>query len=224
MNVAKAVASRRSVRAFLDKPVPFETLAAAIETAGWAASSGNLQPWRVHALTGEPLEALKAKIAPLIFDAPADPPRYPIYPSDLDETYRGRLTELVQGIFAREGVAPGDAAQAAAWSRKHFHFFGAPVGLFVYIDAAMGACQWIDIGAYLQNLMLLLSEQGLATCAEAAWSLWWRPVGEFLGETEARMLVCGLAVGYADPDAPINGLKTSRASLEAFADFRGFPQ
>jgi nitroreductase len=223
MDVADALVARRSIRAFLDTPPPADLLATAIRIAALTPSSGNLQPWRVHVLAGQPLAELKLKMAALTTAPPTTPPQYSVYPSVLSDKHRTRLNDLVQGIFALEGVAPDRPAQAAAWSRKHFQFFGAPVGLFLFIEPDMGACQWLDIGAYLQSLMLLLTEQGLATCAEAAWSLWWPHVTEHLGVADGSVLVCGLAVGYPDPAAPINGLTASRAPLEDFAVFRGFP-
>jgi nitroreductase len=223
MDVADALAARRSIRAFLGAQPPLDMVAQAIRTAALTPSSGNLQPWRVHVLAGQPLADLKAKMAALTGAPPTTPPQYSVYPPALAEKHRTRLNALVQGIFAREGVAPDQPAEAAAWSRKHFQFFGAPVGLFLFIEPDMGTCQWLDIGAYLQSLMLLLTEQGLATCAEAAWSLWWPDVTHFLGIADDAVLVCGLAVGYPDPDAPINDLVVGRSPLEDFASFRGFP-
>jgi nitroreductase len=105
---------------------------------------------------------------------------------------------------------------------RNFEFFGAPVAMFFYLDRQMQPGQWSDLGMFIQSLMLAATEQGLATCAQEAWAIWHKTIGEFLQAPPEHMLFCGLALGHADPDAPINRLRTDRAPLEEFVSFRGF--
>ena len=108
------------------------------------------------------------------------------------------------------------------WFARNFDFFGAPVGLFFTLDRRMGAPQWCDLGMYMQTLMLLAVEAGLDTCAQEAWSVWPRTVGEALGLDADHMLFAGMALGRRDPAHPLAELRTARDPFETFAEMRGF--
>jgi nitroreductase len=86
----------------------------------------------------------------------------------------------------------------------------------------MGAPQFSDLGLFLGNIMLLAREKGLHTCPQEAWSLWGRTIREVLDLPESELVFCGVALGHASADAPINRLRTARAALDEVADFRGF--
>jgi nitroreductase len=95
------------------------------------------------------------------------------------------------------------------------------LAVFCYIDRGMGQPQWSDLGMYLQSLMLLLREEGLDSCAQECWAVYPKTISRFLGAPEQHLLFCGMAIGYADPNEPVNQLVTQRAPLEEFASFRG---
>ncbi|MGB8365853.1 MAG: nitroreductase [Rhizomicrobium sp.] len=223
MNVSDAVRSRHSVRAFLDRPVPKDILREILELAARAPSGGNVQPWRLYAVTGEPLAAFKAKMHERIATNPSpDPLEYHIYPESLWEphrTYRFRVGEQMYGLI---GIPRDDKAGRVAQFQRNYQFFGAPTALFTYIDKRMGPPQWSDLGMYLQTVMLLLREHGLDSCPQECWSTYSAMVREFLGAPTELMLFCGMAIGYRDPDAPINALVTERAPIDDFATFKGF--
>lgn len=222
MNVSDAVRTRRSVRAFLDRPVDGELLREVLELAARAASGGNLQPWRLFVLGGEPLAALKERMRARIYEQPASEPLdYDIYPADLWEPYRTERFVVGEELYALLGIPRADKIGRMHQFQRNFAFFGAPAALFCYVDRRMGRPQWSDLGMYLQTLMLLLRERGLDSCPQECWSVYPRTIAQFLNPPEEWMLFCGMAIGYADTDAPVNRLRTRRLKLEEFASFRG---
>ncbi|MFA5941616.1 MAG: nitroreductase [Sinimarinibacterium sp.] len=223
MQVTEAVRSRRSVRAFLDTPVPGAVLREAIELAARAPSGGNLQPWRIFALAGAPLAEIKAGVAQRLQKAdPQERPEYAVYPPDLWEPHRTERFDLGEAMYALLGIPRADKAGRLRQFARNYQFFGAPAGLFCYVDRRMGPPQWSDLGMYLQTLMLLLRERDLDSCAQECWSAYPKTVASVLKPPPELMLFCGMSIGYADPDAPINRLHSRRLPLEGFAEFRGF--
>lgn len=220
MQVSTAITSRFSCRAFLDRPVPIETVRQILQTARQAPSGGNLQPWFVDVLTGAALTQFLSIIRSKL---PAQPmgegAEYNIYPPNLHDPYRTRRFKCGEDLYATIDIAREDKAARLRQYARNFEFFGAPVALFFSIDRRMGADQWADVGMFMQSIMLLACEHGLDTCPQEAWAAWHKAVGEFIRLPPERMLFCGMALGYRDPDAPINSLRTDRASLEEFVTF-----
>jgi nitroreductase len=217
MNVFEAVARRRSIRAFLPNPVPGALLREALTLAARAPSGGNLQPWRVHLLLGAALVRFRARMRERLQAGGADAIEYSIYPPNLHEPYRSQRFRVGEQMYALLGIAREDKPGRLAQFARNYDFFGAPVGLFCYVDRRMGPPQWSDLGMYLQTLMLLLQERGVDSCAQEAWSVYQATVREFLGAPVEHMLFCGMAIGYADPHAPVNSLVSERAPLGDFA-------
>lgn len=226
MNVSEAVASRISCRAYLDTPVPGALVRQILDAARRAPSGGNLQPWWVYALAGEPLTRLRARVRLAVMANPRGDGshEYDIYPPGLGEPYRSRRFAAGEDLYATLGIAREDKAARLLQLAKNFDFYGAPVGLFFYVDRALGPPQWSDVGMYMQTVMLLAREHGLHTCAQEIWSLVPRTVAESLGAPANLMLFSGMALGYADPGHPINTLRTTRAPLDEFARLQGFDE
>lgn len=224
MEVREAVERRRSCRAFLDRPVDPTLVRDIVVRAGRAASGGNLQPWIVHVLTGEPLAALVRAVLEAIGERdPRDlAGDYAIYPEPLWEPFAARRRAVGLQLYAALGIGRADAEGRRAQFRHNFAFFGAPVGILVALDRRHGPPQWSDLGGYVATLMLLAEEAGLATCAQEAWTLAHRPVKEFLGMPETEMLFCGIALGHGDPDHPANAFRTARAAPDDWCRFHGF--
>jgi nitroreductase len=225
MNVHEALTTRRSVRDFLPTPVSGEVIRRVLATAARAPSGGNVQPWHIDVVAGERLDALKAIMLRRVQDtaagAPAEPTDYDIYPKELVAPYRDYRFELGEAMYAALDIARTDKARRLQWFARNYQFFGAPMALFCSIDRRMGPPQWSDLGMFLQSVMLLLREEGLDSCPQECWAVYPRTVGEFIDLPAERMLFCGLSIGHANVDHPVNQFPTARAELSRFAHFHG---
>ena len=221
MDVSEAIATRRSVRGFLDAPVDADVLRAIVTKAARAATGGNLQPWHIDVVTGAPLADLKAAISAKLWRGESETPAYAIYPEELLAPYRDRRFAVGEAMYAEIGIPREDKAARRLWFARNFQFFGAPAALFCTVDRRMGPPQWADLGMYLQNVMLLAVEAGLATCAQECWAMYPETVGAAIGIPAERMLFCGMAIGFEDSEEPANRLRSSRAPTEEWLTFRG---
>jgi nitroreductase len=222
MKVSDAIQQRIAVRAFKPDPVPESTIRDILETARRAPSGGNLQPWRVYVLTGDPLSAFKAAIAERFSSGQAEEPEYDVYPHGLWEPFRSRRRETGAERYAALGVHDKDPAALRDLSERNYRFFDAPVGLFFCLDRRLGAPQWSDLGMYMLSVMLLAIEHGLDTCPQESWSNWPHSVRSFLDMPAEQILFAGMSMGYRDADHPLNAIRTAREPLENFAELRGF--
>ena len=221
MKVSDALATRITCRSFLTDPVSEETVRSIIDQARRAPSGGNLQPWNLHVLSGEPLAALLGDVHEQMQVTPrGQPPEYAVYPPDLKDPYEARRFKCGEDMYATIGIDRADKAGRIAQFQRNFTFFGAPVGMFVYIDRTMGSPQWADVGMFIQSVMLLAREFGLHCCAQEAWAQWHETVARHVDPPPQWMLFCGIGLGYMDHDAPINTLRTDRAPLDEIATFR----
>ncbi len=222
MPVADALLSRISCRKFLPDPVPVDTVRNIIDKARWAPSGGNLQPWHLYAVTGDALEALLDDVACKMEVTPrGEPTEYCVYPPDLKDPYKSRRFKCGEDLYATIGVTRDDKPGRLAQFRQNFKLFGAPVGLFAYIDREMGPPQWSDMGMFLQSLMLAARDHGLHTCAQEAWAQWHQTIADHLNPPAEWMLFCGIGLGYMDRNAPINQLRTERATVDEITTWVG---
>lgn len=218
------VSRRYSCRAFLaDKPVEQALVEELLAIAGKAPSGGNLQPWHVVALSGEPLAGLVNDVKARAKTNPrGEETEYRIYPKDLKQPYFDRRHKCGEDLYATIGVGREDKPGRLRQYFRNIELFDAPVGLFIYLDRQMQPGQWSDAGMFIQTLMLAATSRGLATCAQEFWAMWHTSVAKFAQPPSEWMLFCAVALGYEDPDAPINSLKTDRADIEEFSSFSGF--
>ncbi len=216
MKVSEAVLTRRSMRAFKPDPVPRQIVEWIITTASRAASNGNLQPWKLHVAMGTARQRLSQAILAAIDAGEADTREYEVYPRAFTPEYDRRRKTVGKQLYTLLGVPRGDAAGMARQFRKNYEFFGAPVGMILCVDREMGDGQWIDCGIFLDQLMLLAREKGLHTCPQAAFSRYQRVVRRELGIPDEEVVICGLALGYADVGEVPNNLWTERVSLADF--------
>ncbi|MDB5477027.1 MAG: nitroreductase [Phenylobacterium sp.] len=219
MTVSAAVAGRVSIRGFLDRPVPAGTVKDILVRAAQAPSGGNLQPWRVYALTGQPLEDLKAQVRANPF---GETPEYEVYPPGLWDPFRTRRYQNGEDLYATIAIPREDKPARLRQLARNGEFFGAPVGLFFALDRKLGPPQWADVGMYMQNVMLLALERGLDTCPQEYWARYPQTVARAVALPADHMLFSGMALGFRDPDAPINTLKASRDPFEAWGEMLGF--
>ena len=215
MQVSEAVAHRKSVRQFTDEPVTDDLLRELLTMAARSPSGGNVQPWRIYIINGESMTRFRDFIA----DRPIEAGEYDIYPANLWEPYRTNRFELGEAMYSTLDIGRDDKARRFEQFARNGDFFGAPAALFCYIDRGMGRPQWSDLGMFLQTLMLLAQEAGLDTCPQEYWSVRHGAVTEFVGAPDNEMLFCGMAIGHADADAPVNSLVSDRMPLDRWATF-----
>ena len=221
MNVSEAVERRVTIRGFLEKPVAGATVKDILVRAARAPSGGNLQPWRVYALTGQPLADFKAIVKANPF---GETPEYDVYPPSLWEPFRTRRFQNGEDLYATIGIPREDKPARLRQLAKNGEFFGAPVGIFFCLDRKLGPPQWADLGMYMQNVMLLAIERGLDTCPQEYWARYPQTVATFLDLPADHMLFSGMAMGYRDPEAPINRLRASRDPFELWGKLLGFEE
>jgi nitroreductase len=217
VSVSQAVVSRRSVRGFLDTPVDAEVVKSVLAAAARAPSGGNVQPWHLYLVGGEPLVNFKAKMQQTIQALPGgEPMEYDIYPANMPEPYRSYRFQVGEALYGAVGIGRDNKFGRLMWFARNYQFFGAPLALFSTIDRRMGPPQWSDLGMYLQTVMLLLREQGLDSCAQECWARYPLSVAALIQSPPEQMLFCGMAIGYRDPEDPSNNFPTERAPLADF--------
>ncbi|HCK04427.1 MAG TPA: nitroreductase family protein [Methylophilaceae bacterium] len=216
MKVSEAVFARRSIRDFLKTPVSNSLIAELLEKSSRSPSGGNLQPWRIYVLNNQSLNNF------LSFQerwVASEDPAYEIYPKNLKEPYRTSRYQLGEEMYSLLGIPREDKEARINQVLKNFNFFGAPVGIFCFIDKTMGPPQWSDLGMFLQTFMLLSQEYGLDTCAQEAWSMKQDSIKNFLRVDNELMLFCGVALGFKDTASKINQLQSTRRPLDEWATF-----
>lgn len=220
ISVSEAVASRRSVRAFLPDRVPLDVLRRVLERAQMAPSGYNFQPWEAVVVAGEPLRELSRL---MLAAAPQKPEEYRLHPPGITARHTDRRDAITARRMDAAGIARDDAEARAALHKRNYEFFGAPAALFTLVPREMGLPQWGDVGIWLQTVMLLLRGEGLDSCPQESLYAHARLIKDFLGVSDAtHVLWCGLAIGWRDPDAPINGYERTRAPLDEVVRFVGF--
>ena len=221
--VDQAITSRMSVRAFLPEPVARPTLLHLLEVASRAPSGTNTQPWKVYVLEGASRDALVGKVCAAHDAIRANPElgaeyreAYDYYPEKWVSPYIDRRRENGWGLYGLLGIGKGDKDMMHAQHQRNFRFFDAPVGLMFTIDRVLGRGSLVDYGMFLQSLMIAARGQGLHTCPQAAWNGFAKIILPHIGAGEDEMLVCGMALGYADPSALVNSFHTPRVGAAQF--------
>ena len=217
-----AVATRRSVRAFLPTAVPRATIERILALASRAPSGTNTQPWRVYVLTGEPLRSLSRRLV-AAYDDPEESARhteeYPYYPTEWVSPYIDRRRKIGWDLYGLLGIGKTDKARMHAQHRRNYEFFGAPVGLMFTIDRILRQGSWLDYGMFIEGVMVSARAHGLDTCPQAAFTPFHRIVTDEIRAPANEQLVCGMSLGWADPDAIENTLVTEREPVSGFARF-----
>lgn len=219
MDVLDSMRGRKSTRAYLDRPVARTTIESILDAARWAPSGVNCQPWQVAVVTG----ATKIRISDALLAArksrQPENPDYAYYPKDWQEPYQSRRKATGLALYRALNIGKDDAfARLKAWN-NNYHFFGAPVGFLFFVDRALAQGAWVDMGMFIQNVMLAARGLGLDTCPQAALAEYPDIVRDILGVAATRALVCGMALGYADADAAVNNYRTAREPVSAFTQW-----
>ncbi len=220
--IDEIIVSRRSIRAFLPNVVEHEEIEKILEVSSRAPSGTNTQPWKVYVLTGDKLKQLSAKILAAHNDfevAKTHVEEYNYYPVKWTSPYIDRRRKIGWDLYTLLGLGRENKSGMHAQHGRNYSFFDAPVGLIFTIDRVMEQGSWLDYGMFLQNIMLAARARGLDTCPQAAFTQYHKIIAEDLQFPENEMLVCGMSLGYADPDKIENTLATERENIINFAKF-----
>ena len=222
--VDAAIASRRSIRAFLPTPVPRSDIEAILAIASRAPSGTNTQPWQVYVLVGSALRSLSAQLVAAYDDPVAragHTEEYPYYPTEWSSPFIERRRKVGWDLYSLLGIAKTDKVRMHAQHRRNYEFFDAPVGFMFTIDRTMRQGSWLDFGMFLQSVMVAARGRGLDTCPQAAFNPFHRIITAAIGAPANEQLVCGMSLGHADPDAIENTLVSEREPVAGFAHFLG---
>jgi nitroreductase len=224
MDVFEAINSRFACRQFIDRPVDLDIVRDLIHGATRAASSLNLQPWNVYAVTGEPLREIIRQVAEALAynDWRTFATEYPECPEELWEPYYSRCFDFGSQLYGALGINREDAEGRLEQIKRNFMFFNAPVGLFITIDRRLGPGQWADLGGYVNTLAFLARGYGLDTCPQVLWIRMHEIVRASLEISSEQILYCGMAIGYGDRDHLVNSFRSRRAEVSEFCKFFGF--
>src|ERR1700761_2383861 len=217
-----ALHARKSVRAFLPRPVPRETVEELLALAARRPSGTNIQPWKVHVVAGEVRARLEAEVlAHRDTDPPDQRAEFP-RTGKRKEPYTGRMRKLGKDMYSLIGIPKGDAAANWAQWGRNYKFFDAPVGLIFTVDKELDRMSYVDVGMFMQTFMLAAKARGLDTCAQGAWNNYWTVTRRVLNVPEDEYIIAGISLGYADHSHPVNTLAAEREPVESFATFHGF--
>jgi len=219
----RVIAGRVSTRAFLPTPISRAVITEILDVAARAPSGTNMQPWGGHVVVGAARDRLCAAVS-AAFDL--EDPQYrrevKYYPDAFFEPYLSRRRKVGWDLYGLLGIKRGDERAMKAQHRRNFNFFGAPVGIIFTIDRRLETGSWLDYGMFLQNVITAAGGRGIASCAQAAWSQYHLIIREVLDLPPEDIVVCGLALGHADPDAQVNRMATTRENAGSFMRFHGF--
>jgi nitroreductase len=224
LSAEEALLTRRSVRAFLPTPVDQATVARLLTLASRSPSGSNIQPWKVRVVAGEARDRLcRAILDALDRDGQEKHQReWNYYPVNWREPYLARRRKIGWDLYGLLGIRKGDYEATERQRRRNYEFFGAPVGMIFTLDEDLEIGSWLDLGIFIGSLTLAARGQGLDTCPQAAFADFHAVIRRELGIPENEIIICGLALGHADPDAVENRLVTERAPASQFATFDGF--
>ncbi len=219
-DVFEAARTRRSIRAYKPDAVPQDALRAIVELGRHAPSGSNIQPWHVHVLTGATLQRLGAAIQrAFLSDESGHKRDYEYYTDPVVEPYLARRRACGWGLYSTLGIGRGDHEKSKAYRATNYNFFGAPAGLVFTIDRALEKGSWLDYGMFLQTIMLAARARGLHTCPEASIASYPDIVRRELALGDEWVVICGMALGYAEEDALINTFQPERIALDDYAVF-----
>lgn len=219
MTVEEAIAGRRSIRAFLPTPVPRELIERVLTTAGRAPSGTNVQPWRVWVLEGAVRDEICRDITGRFNRGDTGKREYDYYPVKWREPYLARRRACGWGLYGTLGIGREDKGKMHAQHARNYAFFDAPVGLIFSMDRDLERGSWLDYGMFLQSIMVAARQFGLETCPQAAWMSFWDVLQRRIGIPPEQTVVCGMALGYPDPDAKVNTFTPDRMPASEFVTF-----
>jgi nitroreductase len=220
--VDSVIQNRRSIRAYLQKPVPHKLIEELLSVAARAPSGTNTQPWQVYVLSGKAKDDLSKEIVAAFLDASQSEhhkEEYNYYPHQWVEPYISRRRKVGWDLYGLLGIAKTDKERMQQQQARNYTFFDAPVGLIFTIDRIMEKGSWLDYGMFMQNVMIAAKARGLDTCPQASFTPYHRIIAKHLKLKPEQQLICGMSLGYADDTKIENTLVTEREPVNSFTTF-----
>lgn len=215
------LAGRFACREFSDTPVRRSIIEEILPVARFAPSGANIQPWRVYVLTGAAKDSVSAALVEAHEMSPEEHvSEYKYYASDLPEPYLKRRQEFGRLFYDSLGIARADSEARSRQTGKNYTFFGAPVGFIVTIDRRLEVGSWLDLGMFVQNVMLAAAGRGLQSCPQETFSKYHRILRNMLAIPAEQIVVCGISMGKANVESQERLMP--RADIDEFATFLGF--
>jgi len=221
MNVEEAIVGRYSCRAYLDRPVAREQVEKILDTARWSPSGANIQPWQVAVVQGATQARLSERFLAAMAAGEKAAPDYQYYPKEWVEPYKSRRFQCGMALYEALQIERDDKERRLQAWQDNYRFFGAPLALFFFIDSTLETGAWLDMGMFIQNVMLAAREQGLESCPQASVADYPGLVRDLLGIPDDKLLLCGMSMGYPDTDHPVNNYRTDRDPVEHFTRWYG---
>ncbi len=218
-SVEEAIVSRRSIRAFHKEPVSRALVERILEIATRAPSGSNTQPWKVYVLIGGSLEGLKQKLVSAYLGGDPGAEEYDYYPKVWREPYLSRRRKSGWDLYGSLGIIRGDKERMTRQQARNYYFFDAPVGMIFTIERDLATGSWLDYGTFLQSIMIAARGFGLDTCPLQSMARYHAIIRRHVGASEGEIVICGMALGYADMAAPENNFTTERMPLAEFVRF-----
>lgn len=219
MQVREALKKRKSTRAFLSRDVEREKIVRILDAARHAPSGTNTQPWQVAVVRGEKKRELQGLMETAFRGGEKGKMDYQYYPVDWQPPYKERRKACGLQLYSTLQITREDKQRQMDQWAANYRAFDAPVALFFFMDGIMETGSFLDYGMFLQSLMLSAVEEGLAVCPQAALGEYPKIVKPFLGYPDDTVLLCGISLGYEDPDALVNSYRTPREEVESFTRF-----
>ena len=219
LSLAEALRQRRSVRGFLDKPVPAELMQEVFSLAQLAPSNCNIQPWRVLVASGAVRDELRRRMVEKVSSGVMVNPDFEHMPS-FSGVYRERQVACAVELYGNMGIARDDRAGRMRANLRNFELFDAPHVAFIGMDRSFGPTVALDVGMYIQSLLLVLTASGIGSCAQGSMRYYPDDVRELFGEPESTGILCGISFGYEDQAVAANRTRVGRAPLPENVVFR----
>ncbi len=215
----QAILTRKSVRGFLPDPVSTDDIRTILHAAARAPSGSNIQPWKVHVVSGASRDALAQALMQAHDNGEQEQREYQYYPVKWREPYLARRRETGWSLYNTLGITREDKAGMKRQHGRNFAFFDAPVVLFITLDNDMETGSWMDTGMFIQTIMIAARSLGLHTCPQAALSNYPGIIRQHLQIADDQIIACGISLGYEDTEHPANQFSTSRIGVDEFTVF-----
>ncbi|WP_455481205.1 nitroreductase [Bartonella sp. B12(2025)] len=219
IDVFQSILSRRAIRAFTDQPVSQKIIKEILEFAARAPSGANIQPWQAIVLTGDTLKKVGQELSQLVLSGVETERDYYYYPREWREPYLSRRQKMGSDLYTSLGIKIDEKEKILRQKVRNFSFFGAPVGILFTMDYDMEVGSWLDLGMFMQTIMLAARGFGLDTCPQASFSDYHKQIRTLLSVPSDRRIICGMSLGYRDANAPENNVEVVREPIENFVRF-----